>query len=183
MAHQGKSAGIGLFPLLTWVLSCVFYTATIATGHLRGAMNMYVTRLMWCPGIAALLTCRLRGEGFGRLGWRWGAWRWQWLAYLVPLGYVAVAYAVVSSTGRGGFGDAQFLERIATALGWKGAPAWLDTTVTSCCSCYFVLLASTGMARSLSMALGEEIGWRGFLAPALVGRLGFTGGALGTGVI
>jgi membrane protease YdiL (CAAX protease family) len=37
--------------------------------------------------------------------------------------------------------------------------------------------------RSLSTALGEEIGWRGFLTPALVARFGFTGGALITGVI
>jgi membrane protease YdiL (CAAX protease family) len=35
----------------------------------------------------------------------------------------------------------------------------------------------------MSDALGEEIGWRGFLAPHLVGRLGFTSGAVLTGLI
>jgi membrane protease YdiL (CAAX protease family) len=99
------------------------------------------------------------------------------MAYLVPLGYAAVAYAIVWSTGLGGFGNPQFEEAIGKALGWGGTPAWLDTAV------YFVLLGTVGMARSLSTALGEEIGWRGFLAPALVARLGFTGGALVTGAI
>ncbi|MCX7513514.1 CPBP family intramembrane glutamic endopeptidase [Frateuria hangzhouensis] len=177
MADTRKSSGIGLFLLLAFGLSSVFYALVIATGHLGGARGMYVTGLMWCPGIAALLTCRLRGEGPGRLGWRWGAWRWQWVAYLVPLGYAAVAYAIVWSTGLGGFGNTQFEEAIGKALGWGDAPAWLNTTM------YFVLLASVGMARSLTTALGEEIGWRGFLAPALVARLGFTGGALVTGAI
>lgn len=177
MARTGGSTGIGLFLLLTFALSSVFYALVIATGHLGGAMGMYVTGLMWSPGIAALLTCRLRGEGPERLGWRWGAWRWQWTAYLVPLGYAAVAYAIVWGTGLGGYGNPQFLEKIGKALGWSGAPAWLNTAV------YFVLLGTAGMARSLSTALGEEIGWRGFLAPALVARLGFTGGALVTGAI
>jgi membrane protease YdiL (CAAX protease family) len=177
MAGARKSSGIGLFLVLTFVLSSVFYALVIATGHLGGAKGMYVTGLMWCPGIAALLTCHLRGEGLGRLGWRWGAWRWQWLAYLVPLGYAAVAYAIVWSTGLGGFGNPQFEQEIGKALGWAAAPVWLNTTV------YFVLLGVVGMTRSLSTALGEEIGWRGFLAPALVARLGFTGGALVTGAI
>ena len=177
MARTGSSSGIGLFLLLTFGLSCVFYALVIATGHLGGAMGMYVTGLMWCPGIAALLTCRLRGEGPGQLGWRWGAWRWPWLAYLVPLGYATVAYAIVWGTGLGGFGNPQFLGKIGQALGFGGAPAWLNTAV------YLVLLGSVGMVRSLSTALGEEIGWRGFLAPALVARLGFTGGALVTGAI
>jgi membrane protease YdiL (CAAX protease family) len=172
-----SSSGIGLFLLLTFVLSGIFYALIIATGHLAGGMGMYVTGLMWCPGVAALLTCRLRGEGPGRLGWRWGSWRWPWLGYLVPLGYAVVAYAIVWATGLGGFGKPQFIAQIGQALGWHGAPAWLLTVG------YFVLMGTVGMTRSLSTALGEEIGWRGFLAPALVARLGFTGGALVTGLI
>lgn len=177
MARSGGSTGIGLFLLLTLALSSVFYAVVIATGHLGGAMGLYVTGLMWSPGIAALLTCRLRGEGLGRLGWSWGAWRWQWLAYLVPLGYAAFGYAIIWTTGLGGFGNPEFIARVSKALGWSGAPAWLDMVV------FFVLLGTVGMARSVSTALGEEIGWRGFLAPALVARWGFTGGALITGAI
>lgn len=171
------SSGIGLFLLLTLLLSCVFYALIIGTGHLAAGKGMYVAGVMWCPGIAAVLTCHLRGEGLARLGWGWGAWRWQWIAYLVPLGYAAVAYAIVWSTGLGGFGNPEFVDGLGAMLGWNGAPAWLDTIV------YFLLLGTVGMARSMASALGEEIGWRGFLAPALVGKLGFTGGALVTGAI
>lgn len=177
MARTSGSSGIGLFLLLTFALSSIFYALIIATGHLAGGMGLYVVGLMWCPGAAALLTCRLRGEGPDRLGWRWGAWRWSWLGYLVPLGYATVAYAIVWITGLGGFGNPQFIQHIGQAMGWHGAPAWLATTG------YLALWGTVGMVRSLSAALGEEIGWRGFLAPTLVARLGFTGGALVTGAI
>ncbi|GAB3351939.1 lysostaphin resistance A-like protein [Lysobacter tyrosinilyticus] len=171
------SSGIGLFLLLTLLLSCVFYALIIGTGHLGAARGMYVTGLMWCPGIAAMLTCRLRGESLARLGWSWGAWRWQVTSYLVPLAYASIAYAVVWGVGLGGFGNSQFVDSLGEMLGWPRAPAWLAVTAT------FLLLATVGMVRSVGSGLGEEIGWRGFLAPALVERMGFTRGALVTGVI
>jgi membrane protease YdiL (CAAX protease family) len=39
------------------------------------------------------------------------------------------------------------------------------------------------MTLSMAFALGEEIGWRGFLAPQLTARFGFKAGALLTGAI
>jgi membrane protease YdiL (CAAX protease family) len=171
------SSGIGLYLSLTLLFSCVFYALIIATGHVGGAKSMYVLGLMWCPGIAALLTCRLRGEGVGRLGWNWGASRWLWIAYLVPLVYATVAYAIIWSTGLGGFGNPAFFDGLGPLLGWSGAPAWSNTLV------FLVLFGTVGMVRSMGSALGEEIGWRGFLTPVLVDKFGFTGGSLLTGAI
>jgi membrane protease YdiL (CAAX protease family) len=174
---RNTSSGIGLFLLLTLLLSSIFYALIIGTGHLGAGMGMYVLGLMWCPGIAAILTCRLRGESLARLGWGWGEWRWQWMSYLVPLGYTAVAYAIIWGTGLGGFGNPEFVDSLGAKLGWSGTPAWLNTVV------FFLQLGTVGMVRAVASGLGEEIGWRGFLAPALVGKLGFTGGALLTGAI
>jgi membrane protease YdiL (CAAX protease family) len=39
------------------------------------------------------------------------------------------------------------------------------------------------MALSMAFALGEEVGWRGFLAPQLTARFGFKAGALLTGIV
>jgi len=175
--QQSTSSGIGLFLLLTLLLSSVFYALIIGSGHLGAARGMYTAALMWCPGVAALLACRLRGESLARLGWGWGQSRWQVMSYLVPLAYAAVAYAIVWSTGLGGFGNPQFVDGLGEMLGWPAAPAGLALAGT------FLLLATTGVVRGVSVALGEEIGWRGFLAPALVQRLGFTRGALLTGAI
>jgi len=42
---------------------------------------------------------------------------------------------------------------------------------------------SFGLAENLATALGEEIGWRGFLVPELFKTMGFTGTALFSGVV
>src|SRR5713226_5715695 len=90
---------IGLFLALTALLSSVFYAFIIVTGHAGGGHGAYATGLMWCPALAALLTCRLSGISLETLGWGWGKWRWQWLAYAIPLAYAAVAYATVWGAG------------------------------------------------------------------------------------
>jgi membrane protease YdiL (CAAX protease family) len=46
-----------------------------------------------------------------------------------------------------------------------------------------VLRGTFGLARSLSSALGEEIGWRGFLVPELARKFSFTATALISGII
>ncbi len=57
------------------------------------------------------------------------------------------------------------------------APRWLVVLG------FAILTGTISMARSASSALGEESGWRGFLAPRLVPQFGFTAGALLLGAI
>lgn len=176
-ARPAVSRSIVLFLILTAALSSIFYAFIIATGHVGGGNGIYELGLMWSPAIAALLTCRLSGLSLQSLGWGWGAWRWQWLAFAIPLGYTAVAYAFVWLSGYGGFPDPKFVVSTRASLGWTSAPDWLVL------GGYFLLIGSAGMALSMAFALGEEIGWRGFLAPRLTTRFGFKAGALLTGAI
>jgi uncharacterized protein len=171
------SRKIVLFLALTSALSSIFYALIIVTGHVGGGNGNYELGLMWSPALAALLTCRLSGMPVQSLGWGWGAWRWQWLAYAIPLGYTAVAYGIVWISGYGGFPDPKFVISTRASLGWTSAPDWLVL-----CG-YFFLIGSAGMVLSVAFALGEEIGWRGFLVPQLTARCGFKVGALLTGVI
>jgi membrane protease YdiL (CAAX protease family) len=48
---------------------------------------------------------------------------------------------------------------------------------------YILLAGSFGLVRSLSSALGEEIGWRGFLVPELSKNMSFTATALLSGIV
>ena len=111
------------------------------------------------------------------LGWQWGAARWQVLAYALPLAYTAAAYALVWSAGLGAFPDHKFVDSTRASLGWSGAGDWLVIIG------YFLLMASAGMVMSMAFVLGEEIGWRGFLAPRITEVFGFKTGASLTGVI
>jgi uncharacterized protein len=46
-----------------------------------------------------------------------------------------------------------------------------------------MLAGSFGLITNLASALGEEIGWRGFLVPELFKTMGFTGTALFSGIV
>lgn len=167
---------VAVFLALTIVFSTVFHWIILSAGPAPLARH-YVAGLMWCPGIAALLTVRLRRLDMASLGLGWGEGRWNLFGYVIPLAYALLAYLGIWLLGYGGFADAENLAGIAQSLGLTGAaPA---TTVLA----YFFALAGPAFVSALATGLGEEIGWRGFLAPRLVGLLGFTGGTLAVGAI
>jgi uncharacterized protein len=164
---------------LTIVLSSFFYAIVIYTGNLRGGGSSfpYATDLMWSPGVAALLTYVLLGLNLGDLGWRWGETRYMAAAYLIPLFYCAIAYGGVWISGLGHFYNREFVAGLVTTYGLgKLSPALLIGMQ--------VFFSMTGaLVLAVGRALGEEIGWRGLLAPQLSKRFNFTTTALICGCI
>jgi membrane protease YdiL (CAAX protease family) len=138
---------------------------------------MYVVGLMWSPATAAILTCKIFGRDLGTLGWKWGKARYQVASYLIPLFYATVAYLFIWVFRFGGFYDREFVSGLTQRFGLGPLPDWASISL------YFVLAATTGMVRSCASALGEEIGWRGFLVPQLSKMMGFTSTALISGII
>src|SRR3954454_7579962 len=90
---------IGTFLVLTFAFSAVFYALILIPGRLEGGAGRYVTGLMWCPGFAALLTCRINAIPVTTLGWHWAGFRYQAASYLLPAAYSLVAYAAIWGTG------------------------------------------------------------------------------------
>jgi membrane protease YdiL (CAAX protease family) len=166
-----REKGVYTYLALTALFSTVFYTPSIISGQ-RG---WYVGGLMWCPGLAAMATCRLLGRPLSSLGWRWPAARWAWISYAVPVGYAGLAYGAVWALRLGGLNH-EFIDKIPVGYN-LGFPWWGATAL------YLVLLGTVGMTGSLSSALGEEIGWRGFLVPELAKEHSFTGVALISGLV
>jgi membrane protease YdiL (CAAX protease family) len=175
-ARDETRAGILTYLVCTFVLSSVYYTLIIRAGHLSAGHGFYVLGLMWCPGIAAILTCLIRRRPLSSLGWRW-RWRYQAISYLIPIVYAGVAYAFVWATGLGGVPNPKVLEHAFYSRLSPQTPATVRLIV-------FVLATGTlGMIPSTISALGEEIGWRGFLVPELAKMTSFTRTALISGVI
>jgi len=145
------------FLLLTFALSLVWYYLIISTGSLSGGGGWYPVALMWCPGIAALVTSLIYRKSLRGLGWSWGRTRYQVSAYLLPIGYGLVVYGAVWLLGLGGIDD-------SFSRNWW---SWLlFGTLLNCFA-----------------ALGEEIGWRGFLVGRLAGQMSFTNISLVSGAI
>jgi membrane protease YdiL (CAAX protease family) len=168
---------LALFLVLTAALSAVFHVLIARAGSIGANGGLYVAGLMWSPGVAALVT-QLVTEGKLRgLGWRWGKTRYQLLSIALPLVIVSLTYAVVWLTGLGGFPDPAFVEEeIMGQLDF-------EVSQTQAILIYAVVSATYGLAASSLTALGEEIGWRGFLVPELAQMSSFTKTALISGVI
>ena len=164
---------VGLFVLLTACLSGIFWVLINAT---QTPNPGYIWLLMWMPGVSALLTCRILRRPLSSLGWSWN-WRWVLIGYLIPVAYCLVASLVIWIAGIGGFPNTDVLHEAAALLGLGGAPDWVIIAM------FVVLQGTTGMISGVGAALGEEIGWRGFLVPELAKALPFTGVALVSGVI
>ena len=88
-----------------------------AVGHWLIFRLESATPLMMSVGLAAIVTCLVRRRDLSSLGWAWGAWRYQWLSYALPLGTIAAAYVVVTAT-------LSFLLLLPSVLGeelgWRG---------------------------------------------------------------
>lgn len=61
------SKPIPLFLVITFALSSIFYYLIIDAGSLSAAGGMYTLGLMWCPGIAALISLKLTGRSWREL--------------------------------------------------------------------------------------------------------------------
>ncbi len=164
-----------MFLALVVLLSSIFYTLIIKAGHIAAGGGHYVEALMWCPAAAAFLTIVLQRLDIGSLGLSRFGGKYAAFGYLLPLGYALIAYLAVWSLGFGTFPNPAAIDRLTKQLGWQSGIAFV--------SLYFILIATTGMVGGTARALGEEIGWRGFMTPRMVEQFGFTKGAIVAGVI
>lgn len=167
---------IGCFYALTMLFSGVFGAFVLRAGQMAAGNLLYVTGAMWSPALAAFATKGIFGESIRELPWKWGNARYAWLGYVIPILYTVPVYLIVWLSGLGAFNVA-FLQKTAAEFGWKNFPPSMTLTL-------FVLITATiGLIPKLSRALGEEIGWRGFLVPELAKVVSFPKVALISGLM
>ena len=141
------------FLALTFGISAIFWRQSF----LGAPLNSVVPFLMWTPGLCAIVMQLAFRRPLADLGWRFGRPRYLALAILLPLLYCTVIYVPVWMLGAGRF-NGSFLARA------------------------FPLLP-LALVQNVFFALGEEIGWRGFLVPALYRLRGFGWAGLMSGLI
>lgn len=167
-----------IFAYLSFVLlfSSFFYFFIIRSGQVGAGGGFYAFGLDSCPALAVLATLKSNRRGLSELSWKWPTKSYVAMSWLIPLIYVGVAYAIVWSSGLGGFPDPDTVKHLVMSMGGTMPPAVAVPL--------YVLLAGTfGVVRGMTSALGEEIGWQGFLVPKLAESAGFTATAFITGVI
>ncbi|HET9087467.1 MAG TPA: type II CAAX endopeptidase family protein [Acidobacteriaceae bacterium] len=175
--RSALSRQILLFVVCVILFSSVPYFFIIHSGHLAAGNGSMVTLLMWCPALAALASCRLLGIDIASLGWNWRPVRYEVGAYLLPILYASPVYILTWLLVRGSFQFSAFAVPASAALGFAHWPSIIALLVA------LPSYASVGVVQAMTGALGEEIGWRGFLLPRLASRMGFTLGCMVSGCI
>jgi membrane protease YdiL (CAAX protease family) len=143
---------IAIFLVIVTALSAVWHYAITQIMP----TSLYVGPLMWSPAVAAFVTLKIRGRTLASLPWKWGQWRFNIGAYLMPVLYISAAYAAIWALGLGGVPDPAGVAEWAGDLGLTGMS---DATVITL---MVALMATIGCIRAMSTIVGEEIGWRGF---------------------
>ncbi len=158
---------IGISFTLAWIL----FLLPLAAGAPGTATRQTVTlacwtAAMWAPGIAALIVTRfvlkrpVRILGLGRLGEK-RIYLWAWL---IPIG-LAIATGILTflfSPGKLDLSFPAFKQAMAAAPGGSALPIGLIVAVQ------IVIGFTLGPLINTLAALGEELGWRGFLLPSLL---------------
>jgi membrane protease YdiL (CAAX protease family) len=167
---------VATYLLIVLAFSSVFYFLILKAHTLGAGGGLYVFGIMWCPALAAITTLKLNHRNLADLGWKWPQTRYAVQSWFIPLLYATIAYVIVWSVGLGGFPNHEFMDKLVTVMGLHISPA-------ASTALYILLAGSFALVKSTASALGEEIGWRGFLVPELFKRFGFTATALISGVI
>ena len=166
---------IGLFYVLAVLL---ILPLEVLNHHAQGfALQVLVTGVMWCPALAAVITILVFRDNISALGWRSCSWRYIRWAVIIPVLYVLPAYLAVWGLGLGGFYNADFAASVTRNYGFAGAPAAVGLIG------YVLVTMTAGVIIAIARALGEELGWRGFLVPQLAKLYSFAGVGLISGLM
>ncbi len=138
--------------------------------HMQPRLKAFIG--MWVPGTCAIAVKlifdrSLKGLGLGRTGGAKGLLT----GLLLPLAYALPVYAVVWLIGAGGFDPSRW----GTAIPYFSNPGSALASLG--------LLLTVGLIDKTGRALGEEIGWRGFLVPEFLKLMPLWKAGLITGVI
>ena len=169
-----RKTRLALFTGLTVVFNVIFFIIIGTAGTMTAGGGWVVFSLMWSPGVAAMVTQLLTKGTLRGLGWGWGKTRYQLVALALPILLATTVYVLVWLTGLGGFPDPAFVEDIASQLNFGASKS-------QAIGIYVLISLTFSMIPSIFAALGEEIGWRGFMVPELVKWRGFTFAAFASG--
>lgn len=132
-----------IFALLVILLSSGLYSYIIKSSTGVNSGSVFVIGLMWVPGISALISKLVVDHSIRGLGWRIHKKSLPYIgmAYVIPLILCFMVYGFAWLTGIGTLGDYSITQ--------------------------IIIFAIAGVLISCLAAVGEEIGWRGFLLTEL----------------
>ena len=133
--------------------------------------------VMWGPAVAAIIVSLLRRRSLKEIGWKVGRMKWLAVGWAVPVAVSFAAYGLIWIAGLGTVPNPTFLQRARFTLGMASQSNGVVIVAA------FLYISILGLLPGMIAAIGEEIGWRGFLVPELAKWISFPKTALLSGAI
>lgn len=162
---KNNSKKIITFLILNFIICSIFYYIICFEKSIY-KNQIYILGLMWIPGVTAMITQLIYNKNLKGFGWKFGKFKYLVFSYLIPLVSGLIVYTLVWIVGMGGISLDNFTRR-------QGSGILIQ----------FIVFATAGLIMSSVSALGEEIGWRGFLVPELAKKYSYTKTSLITSAI
>ena len=165
---------------ITFGLAAIAYVLLITTTDGFSGDSPLGALVQFAPTIGALSTLIIYQRNLRGIGWGWGRGRYYLLSYITPVLVLLLSYGLLWLT-LGGFYDEAVVAKLQTTVSQD-----MDTTFSSSTHfllVWFILNGTANMLFASIFAIGEEIGWRGFLVSELAPQMSFSKIALTTGLI
>ena len=169
-----RNSKIITFLGITFWLTVLTQLPVVWTGSIYAGGGALILAAMWSPGIAAMVTQLIFQKNLRHFGWCWGKTRFQFLSYIIPLTIIALVYGIVWLSGLGVLSTDGYALKVSKEFGIEPPLPFVLSVL---------VIATLGLAVNSIAALGEEIGWRGFLVPELAKKLTFKSTAIVSGLI
>ncbi|MCP4202539.1 MAG: CPBP family intramembrane metalloprotease [bacterium] len=179
------SARAGILGYLALLLPVTYALQLLVLwrGGLDGPLvARFAPLIMFLPGVTALAMLLRTGEGLRSIPWRIGRPRYLIAAAFIPALSAMLCVAIISSLKLGSSPHLQLVDGLVVLE--KGR--WVLGQGGQSVPRFALNLAATAVVFAVVngvFAAGEEIGWRGYLQPRLVERLGPLGGIVILGLI
>lgn len=136
--------------------------------------------VQFAPMLAAFVTLWIKQRNLRGLGWGIGKWRYQALAWVLPFMIALITFWLTWTFEFATFAPDAFLAEARTNI--TAMFGWIPSSDIGMFLLVILLNGTLGLFIAFG-AVGEELGWRGFLAPALMRHMRFATASVVLGVI